>query len=220
MTTPDYLRLMQKMADVVAHEVRNPLNNILLSTAHFKMNTPPNKDDTAFFVDIIERNCERINTILADMITMIHDQGLTLDTYDLAGLIKEVMDENAAYFELKKVQCKAAPGEEVMARFDRAKMKVVLEHVLQNALDAMGNGGTLFVRVEKGDEIRLEIRDSGEGISSEALPHIFVPFYTTRDRHKGLGLALAKNIMDAHKGRIAVDTGTGGSCFTLCLPVN
>lgn len=217
--TLDYISLMQKMTDVVSHEIRNPLNNILLSTAQFKLDTPPDKEDTAFYIDIIERNCDRIRVVMTDIISVIHHQGLRPDVFDLTELVKEVLEEKSERFELKKVQCIVSLNEVVVTRFDRTQMKPVLDHLLENALDAMSGGGTVHIGVKEEDsEIRLQVRDSGEGIDSGVLPHIFAPFFTTRERHKGLGLALAKNVMDAHSGKIEVDTGTEGSCFTLCLP--
>ncbi len=217
--TPDYIKLMQKMTDVVFHEIRNPLNNILLSTAQFKLDTPPDKEDTAFYIDIIERNCDRIRMVLTDIMSVIHHQGLRPDVFDITELVKEVLEEKSERFELKKVQCVASLNEVVVARFDRALMKPVLDHLLENALDAMSGGGTIHINLEEEErEIRVQVEDSGTGIDSGVLPHIFAPFFTTRERHKGLGLALARNVMEAHSGKIEVATGTGGTCFTLCLP--
>lgn len=218
-STPDYIALMQKMADVVSHEIRNPLNNILLSTAQFKLDMPPDKEDTAFYIDIIERNCDRIRVVLTDIMSVIHHQGLRPDVFDITELVKEVLEEKSERFELRKIKCIASLNEVVVTRFDRALMKPVLDHLLENALDAISGGGTVHIDLREEDSaIKLQVRDSGEGIDSGVLPHIFAPFFTTRERHKGLGLALVKNVMDAHLGKIEVATGAGGSCFTLCLP--
>jgi len=215
----DYMRLMQKMTDVIAHDIRNPLNNILLSTAQFKLEQLPDKEDTAFYVDIIERNCDRIHTLLAEIAGVIHQQGLTPDTFDITEMIKELMEEQAERLSLKQVVCETAINEVIICRFDREKMKSALAGLVDNALDAMSSGGTLQIEAsEKGEEISILVGDSGEGISPEILPHIFAPFFTTRQRHRGLGLSWVKNVMDAHQGRVAVETGKTGSRFTLHFP--
>lgn len=217
----DYIRLMQKMADVVAHDIRNPLNNILLSTAQFKLETPPDKEDAAFYVDIIERNCDRINAILTDILDVILVQGLSLDTYDLTELLQEVLEEQKDRMEFKEVRCETTLNTVLVTRFDRERMKPVLGHLLENALDAMEKkGGTLTVSVQaEGPEAVLCVSDTGTGIDSDTLPHIFAPFFTTRERHRGLGLTQVKNVVEAHRGKVTVATGQGGSTFTLRLPV-
>ncbi|WP_162902870.1 sensor histidine kinase [Taibaiella koreensis] len=217
--TPDYMRLMQKMTDVIAHDVRNPLNNILLSTAQFKLDSLPDKEDTAFYVDIIERNCDRIHALLAEITAVIHMQGLTPGTFDLTEMIRELLEEQSERLELKQITCMPSLNEVIVSRFDREKLKSALGKLLDNALEAMNGGGILKVAAsEQDDEICLLVGDSGEGIPPEVLPHIFAPFFTTRERNRGLGLAWVKNIIEAHQGRVAVETGTDGSRFMLFLP--
>lgn len=220
-STLDYMELMRKMTDVIAHDIRNPLNNILLSTAQFKLGNLPDKEDTAFYVDIIERNCDRIHNLLAEISATIHMQGLTPDTFDITELIREVVTEKAESLELKNIGCVTDINEVIVARFDREKMKPVLEHLLENAMDSIAGSGTIHIKAwEEDDDMYICIRDSGLGIGPEVLPHIFAPFFTTRDRHRGLGLTMVKNIVEAHQGRVSVTTSDQGSCFTLHMPLH
>src|SRR6478752_1953480 len=103
-TAPDYNRLMTQMVDVIAHDIRNPLNNILLSTAQFKLETLPDKEDTAFYIDIIERSCDRVNSLLEEIIGIIHQPGLQPDTFDITELVKELVNENEERLELKDIK--------------------------------------------------------------------------------------------------------------------
>lgn len=218
--TVDYLRLMQKMTDVVAHDIRNPLNNILLSTAQFKMDILPDKEDTAFYVDIIERNCDRIHALLAEISGVLHLQGLNPGTFDVTELVLELLEEQKERMELKEIGWETGLKEVVVAHFDRDKLKAALSCVLENALEASAAGQKIVVAVrEDREQAIVLIRDAGPGIEAAIRPFIFAPFFTTKTRNKGLGLTLVKNVLDAHSGQVQLDTGPEGSSFTLSFPL-
>jgi signal transduction histidine kinase len=114
------------------------------------------------------------------------------------------------------------------------EIRQVLNNLIRNAIDAMPNGGRLAVRVrpacdvEMRDGVRITIADSGEGISPEIMPHLFEPFYTTKDvTGTGLGLWVSKGIIDKHDGTVTVKTrragvgvrGLVGTVFAIWLPV-
>jgi signal transduction histidine kinase len=96
--------------------------------------------------------------------------------------------------------------------------------LLINAADAMREGGTLRVSLSStSDEIEVRIQDTGVGIPPDQLEKIFEPFYTTKERRQGtgLGLLVAKGIVDEHGGTISVESSPGlGATFTICLPVS
>jgi signal transduction histidine kinase len=109
---------------------------------------------------------------------------------------------------------------------DPAQMEQVFIALIMNAIDAMPDGGTLWLEdqlahADDGTEIEVQVRDDGTGIAPDVLPHIFEPFMTTKEhgRGTGLGLAIARGIMERHNGRIDVETEFGrGTTFTLTLP--
>lgn len=212
--------LMKKMADVIAHDVRNPLNNILLSTAQFKMDNLPDKEDTAFYVDIIERNCDRINELLAEILNMLHEPGLSLETWDITEVIKELIAENEDLFLLKNISCVYGNKEVIILHFDREKIKDAFLFVIRNAVEAMPGKGILEIIVrEEQDEVLLTFKDNGVGIAPDKQDAIFAPFYSTKERHKGLGLCYVKNVVHSHKGKIAVTSTPGtGTELQLSLP--
>lgn len=217
----DYLRLMTKMVDVIAHDVRNPLNNILLSTAQFKLETPPDKEDTAFYIDIIERNCDRVNSLLEEIIAVIHQPGLNPDTFDITELLKELIQENEERLELKDITCSAALNEVVIVRFDRDMMKQAIFQVLENAVDASARAAVIAIKVQQeAEQAIIIITDQGGGIPADTLPHIYAPFFTDKERHKGLGLTMARNIISAHQGSITHTSANPGTIVTIRIPVN
>jgi signal transduction histidine kinase len=107
----------------------------------------------------------------------------------------------------------------------------VLNNLIRNAIDAMPVGGRLALRLRPGCDdqgrqgVRITIADSGEGISPQIMPHLFEPFYTTKDvTGTGLGLWVSKGIIDKHNGTVTVRTrravaGPGGTVFAIWLPV-
>ena len=220
-TAPDYQRLMTQMVDVIAHDVRNPLNNILLSTAQFKLETLPDKEDTAFYIDIIERSCDRVNSLLEEIIGIIHQPGLQPDTFDITELVKELVNENEERLELKDIKFNAALHEVVIARFDRPMMKQALFQVIDNAVDASEKNQAISIKVfEEGADVKLIVADKGKGIPEDIQSHIFAPFYTTRERHKGLGLTLARNVIEAHQGSILLNSSGSGTEVIITIPKN
>jgi signal transduction histidine kinase len=106
------------------------------------------------------------------------------------------------------------------ARADEAQLRQVLWNLLGNAADATPQGGLVKVRVSKGNfEARLEIEDTGAGIAPDELGRIFDPFFTTKERGSGLGLSIVHRIVEAHGGRVDVQSIPGkGSLFTVTLP--
>jgi signal transduction histidine kinase len=220
-TAPDYRRLMTKMVDVIAHDVRNPLNNILLSTAQFKLETLPDKEDTAFYIDIIERNCDRVNSLLEEIIAIIHQPGLNPDTFDITELVKELVNESEERLELKDLKFNTSLNEVVIARFDRSMMKEALFQVIDNAVDASEKNQVISIKVfEDGTDVKLIVTDNGTGIPEDIQSHIFAPFYTTKERHKGLGLTLARNVIEAHQGSISLHSSGRGTEVTITIPKN
>ncbi len=104
---------------------------------------------------------------------------------------------------------------------DPDQLRQILINLIQNAADAMPNGGTLTLATQASDgHLELTITDTGEGISKEILPKIFDPFVTTKPNGTGLGLAMVQTIVRAHHGSISVaSTPSHGSTFTLRFPV-
>ena len=117
-------------------------------------------------------------------------------------------------------------GDLPAAALDRVKISQVLLNLLQNALQAMPDGGTLTVstglRLGRGamNYLEVSVTDTGRGISQEALENIFVPFFTTKEKGTGLGLAISQRIAQAHGGEIEVHTRPGhGATFQVVLPL-
>lgn len=214
-------QLMKKMARIVAHDVRNPLNNILLATAQFKMDTPPEPEEATMYIDIIERSCDRINQLMTDISEPLSEQTGELKKLSLANLLKDAVSGVADMAELKDITIKVAGSTKLNLYADADKLKAALEAILNNAIESMNAPGNIRIQVQEADNsaIELSIEDEGTGIAPENLPHIFHPFFTTKDRKRGLGLALAQKIIHMHGGTISVDyTSEKGTSLNMILP--
>ncbi len=109
------------------------------------------------------------------------------------------------------------------AHCDPAQIEQVVLAMVINAIDAMPQGGNLWIKTQAADDaLQLTIRDDGIGIPEEHLPHIFEPFYTTKEAGgSGLGLAISQNIVERHGGQIEVDSAIGrGTTFKIVLPLD
>ena len=109
----------------------------------------------------------------------------------------------------------------IMADFDQ--LQQVCTNLILNAIQAMSGGGTLTLRTSGNTEwVKMEVQDTGCGITPENLRHIYTPFFTTKDKGKGvgLGLAVAHGIIERHNGKIEVQSEVGkGTTFTITLPI-
>jgi signal transduction histidine kinase len=98
-------------------------------------------------------------------------------------------------------------------------MRQAFTNLIQNAIEAMPDGGTVTIEAGANRELKVVIRDQGTGIPSDKLKRIFLPFFTTKDTGVGMGLALVHKIVTSHGGRIEVESAEGkGTAFTVILP--
>jgi len=138
---------------------------------------------------------------------------------DLSVLIRRSVEEASPPANID-VTLKLGEGLEVVT-IDQVKIRRVLDNLVRNALEAMPHRGCLNVEAERsGDEVIIKVSDTGVGIPEEDMPNLFKSFHTTKPKGMGLGLAYCKRAVEAHGGKIAVESKEGeGATFTVTLPV-
>ena len=214
------LARLGEMAAVVAHEVKNPIAGIRGALQVISSRMPPEQRDRAVMGDIIAR-LDGLNRVVEDLLVFARPRELRTEPVDLSALLSNTIDliRRDPIFTAIDVQIDGSNG---LVQADPAQLQLVFQNVLINAAQAMNGRGSVTVTIAVPDgQCRVSIADAGPGMPPDVREHAFEPFFTTKSRGTGLGLPLAKRIVDAHGGEIQIDTPpTGGTVVTLLLPVS
>jgi len=224
-------QLKSEFVSIASHELRTPLNVVLGYATFLKDDV---HGDASEQLEIVLRSAMRLRALIDDMVNLRHlDTGearaqLELETFSLDQLIADAMFEFSAMAEAKQLKLsQRQPSPLVQIVADRQKVYLVLANLLSNAVKFTSAGGRVQVVVETHDaEVRVSVRDTGIGIPADKLDKIFDRFYqveSSLSRHyegMGLGLSIAKGMVELHGGRIWVQSVEGrGSAFTFALPL-
>jgi len=217
------LSALGNLAAAVAHEVRNPLNAISVGLQRLREEFRPadNHAEYARFVDLMQGEVKRLNGIVEEFLSLARPISLKPDLVRVGELLQEVTALLQADADARGVRIDlAVPRDLPAARLDRDAVKQVFLNLLLNGLEAMPGGGTLTISASAlGGSLRLTVGDTGDGIPADLLPRIFEPYVTTKTKGMGLGLPIARRIVEAHGGRIEAESRPGLGCrFTITLP--
>jgi PAS domain S-box-containing protein len=207
-----------RLVRALAHEVRNPLNNINLSVEQLLQENMAEAGNV--YLDIINRNSRRINDLITELLlsSSMPPENLR-EKKSLQNILDDSISTIIDRITLKKVSWKVIyPNEPAYILADPLKLKIAFTNIIINAIEAMNeNKGELHISVTSQNGHHLvSIKDNGSGISKETLPHLFEPYFTFKRNGLGLGLATTLNIIQSHKASIDVQTGIDqGSNFIL-----
>lgn len=210
------LAAIGELASYIAHNIRNPLASIRASA---QVGMEESKAETEIFKDIIIA-VDRLECWVQGLLSYMRPLTLQPMPQDLNGVIQEALAILRQEVTFKGLRLTLAlpplPRIEVDARW----MEQVLSAILRNAIEASSPGGRLFISSSCGaDGIRVRIEDEGKGIPREILDKVFVPYFTTKPEGLGLGLAMAKKIVEAHQGVITLQSEEGkGTAVMIDLP--
>ncbi|HJT72520.1 MAG TPA: ATP-binding protein [Chitinophaga sp.] len=212
-----------RIARVIAHEVRNPLTNILLAVSQFK-GEPVSVDESQVYVDIIERNCTRINQLITELLHSTRMMELNIRPHGINELTDKALTLAQDRLQLNEIKVKKDYlKQDIIIPADEEKVVIALLNIIINAIEAMTPGkGLLSVQtLQQKDKAVITISDNGPGIPEETKTRLFDPFFTSKPKGTGLGLTSTQNIVMNHKGTIHVESEPGaGSTFTIVLPIN
>jgi PAS domain S-box-containing protein len=234
----DRLASLGEMAASVAHEVRNPLaaikTSMQLLLADLQGNAQP-QEDAWEAVSVVLKEVERLDGIVHDLLLFARPRQLHLVECDLLELCARVLRFLQPHIDARGVHVHLVQQRLPGLHVDVTQMEQVVMNLLLNALQAMSAGGVLSISCQqlslpgagperdsgkRSDWLELLVSDSGEGISREALAHIFQPFYTTRAHGIGLGLPITRRLVEDHHGRMQVESRLGyGTTVSVRLPL-
>lgn len=198
----------ERLMRILAHEIRNPLNNISLSIQHFELlQSDPAKQRN--FVDIIQRNSNRINQSITELLDLTRTGELDFKTYSLQEILNESISSVGDRLNLQNVSLeKELTADPFEVSADKPKLKIAFSNILINAIEAMEkNKGKLNIALSTANgSATVSIRDNGVGIPEETLPKLFEPFFTLKKNGMGLGLAATYSILQSHNAKIQVES--------------
>jgi signal transduction histidine kinase len=221
------LRAIGNLTAGVAHELNNPLNNIVLTAAVLKDDYRNLTDEELQDIanDLVTQG-ERAQGVVKNLLDFARKSETKAENLHLEELIKETLQLARNQIKLSKIELVSEIEENLPPVFgDKDLLKEVFLNVVLNAIDAMPDGGKLTIRVAEEKRtgfLSVEVLDTGVGIPEHILGSIFNPFFTTKPVGKGtgLGLAVSKGIVEKHGGHIEVESKLNeGAKFTVRLPI-
>lgn len=220
-----------RVAAGIAHEIRNPLSFISLSVDYvrdkFAPATESSRADFAQLMDNIKGEINRLNGMVSDFLNLGRPARLKLGDLDARSLIDEVISIVRAKAEQQDVrlavqvvsEADASRSHDTHLQADAEQLKTCFSNLAINAIQAMPNGGRLTITLyPHRSNVEIEFADTGHGIALEAMEHLFEPYFTTKEKGTGLGLALTKKLIEDHGGQITVESEIGvGTTFVITL---
>lgn len=210
--------LLEQMAPVLAHEIRNPLGSI--KGAAQVLRSEAESEEQRNLLDVITEEANRLNRVVSQFLDYARPYAPDLKPQPINAIIEKAV----AVLEADKLSARVNIELELHPHLppvpvDKEQIHQVILNIAINACEAMPDGGILTIRTSRtesdtGDAVGISIRDTGRGIRREDMKKIFTPFFTTKERGVGLGLAVCQRIIRNHGGRIRVKSIPGqGTIF-------
>jgi len=213
------LAAIGQLAAMVGHDLRNPLTGIAGAAYYLRMKLGPRIEDKAKeMFDLIERDIEHADRIVNDLLE--YSKELRLEVTETSA--KSITRDSLILAKVpKKTRVMDSTEDEPRIMLDAEKMKRVFVNLIRNAVEAMPEGGTLAIMSTESDgKLQTSFTDTGAGMTREDMEKLWNPLFTTKARGIGLGLPIAKRIVEAHGGWISVESKLGkGTTFTVTLPI-
>jgi signal transduction histidine kinase len=222
MSRAEHFATLGELAAGLAHEIRNPLAGIagVLDIASRDL---PDTSPARNVMEDAKQEAVQINRILTELLDTARPKPPQFRMLDIAATAEHAVVFARQQAVTKRIQIEFEVKEGLPpVEHDPAQINQVLLNLLLNAIQSMDKPGSIRVRVEQPDDdfVAITVSDQGKGIPADQLTHIFRPFYTTKGHGTGLGLSLARRMVESHGGTIRVESAVGqGTQFTIELPI-
>jgi len=222
LSTKRQLAVVGELAAAIAHEVRNPLAVIVNAVAGLRRGGLKDQDRTTL-LDIVDEEAGRLNRLVGDLLRFARPFSVNRLPVSLAELARRFKASNEGAHDIA-TEIEAAPEADTVW-VDPNLFRLVFDNLLSNARQAMREGGVIHVRIQSETEllepsVRIEVEDHGQGMDPEVRRRALDPFFTTRPSGTGLGLPIVQRIVEAHGGRLSIDSEEGqGTTVTVTIPV-
>ncbi len=212
------LAVLGQLAGGVGHELRNPLG-VISNAVYFLRESQAGADEkTVEYLDILTEEVQIANKIISDLLDMGRSRPPEQDVFTISSAMAKVLGKVPSPEDMEVSW--DVPDIEPTVFVDEGQIGIVFRNLVENAFQAMPEGGKLTLEVvPERDKVLLRVSDNGTGISEENMSMIFEPLFTTKQRGIGLGLAISKTLVEANGGHIEAESAEGrGTTFTVFLP--
>jgi PAS domain S-box-containing protein len=210
-----------RLVRTLAHEVRNPLNNINMSVE--QLTSESVSDDSVLYLDIIQRNSKRIGDLITELLDTSRPTDLVFEKCTLQSIMDDSIAEAIDRITLQRINMQIRYFDKpcyILA--NKEKLKISFLNIIINAVEAMPSDstGALDIEIENRDDLHIiRVVDNGCGIPEENLSRLFEPYFTSKRNGMGLGLAATLNILQSHRAQVDVTSVVNaGTTFVISFP--
>jgi len=215
------LAFAARMAASVAHEIRNPLGIVTLSSEQLYRKLKGDREKQGL-ARAIQESTQRVNRLVSDFVNCTRPQRLKMRRRDIHKTLRKLVGFTKSNWRKHRISVILRFKEDIPPVFiDEARIEQAFLNIILNSIDAMPRGGCFTTTTDNDTTyVRIRFKDTGVGIAEENLFRVFDPFFTTKPVGTGLGLAVTYSIIASHNGLIDVESHKRrGAMFTICLPV-
>jgi len=216
--------ILGEVTAIFAHEVRNPINAIMLTLQVMEDNLQGDQENLKW-IENMREECNKLLYLMESVLSFAKPLEYKMSVVNLDDMLTRILDQwHTRFLRLNIKPYFESEIQHPLVEGDQRALEQVFTNLISNAVDAMSeSGGSLGVKISKSEYeedrkfLKITITDSGHGIPDDIMEHLFKPFVTGSNRGTGLGLAITQRIVNAHKGKIEIDSFTGGTIFKVFL---
>jgi signal transduction histidine kinase len=215
------LAAIGELAASVAHEIKNPLAGISGAVQILARSFAGDDARKTIALELLQQ-VKRLDNTVRDLLIFARPWKAQPCSFNLSAFVEGVLTRSGALDGASGLRIRKDLPAQCKIQADPQLLEHVLVNVVQNAVDAMPSGGRLSVRIqEEGENVRIEVADTGPGIAPQHQDKLFKPFFSTKSKGTGLGLAISKRLVEAHRGAICLTSEPGrGTTVRITLPRN
>lgn len=214
---------MGELASGVAHEIRNPINSIGMIAQRLGREFEPKSDTEEYssITNLLKDEVNRINKIITQFLKYAKPLDIQFSEVDINKYMAEIYKMFLEMAEQRKIRFTVDGEKDLLVRIDPELYKQAILNIIQNAFEAVEDGGKVFVKYfKKNNHFIVDISDNGKGIAKNDQSKIFNLYFTTRKEGTGIGLSISQKIISQHNGVIDFTTGSNGTTFKIILPLS